>query len=83
MTNQSPSVASVPIETDDRGFSRKHFYIEVVKGSNGVIRHYAYNAMNKNQTFINDLFLNSKDRVILHNGDIIHSANTTLIFETI
>ncbi|MBO7574593.1 MAG: FHA domain-containing protein [Bacteroidales bacterium] len=80
-TYQTVSVATIPIETSDLGFSRKHLYIEAVKGPDGVIRHYAYNASNKNKTTINGLPLNAEDKVILHDSDVIHSADTTLIFK--
>lgn len=79
-TYQTASPASIPIETDDLGFSRKHLYIEAVKGPDGIVRHYAYNAFNKNETQINGISLGAGDKVILHNSDVIHSANTTLIF---
>ena len=79
-TFQQESAASVPIATEDRGFSRKHLYIEVVKGADGIFRHYAFNAANKNETRINGLPLEEGDKVILHSGDQIESSNTTLIF---
>ena len=80
-TYQTVSSASLPIETDDLGFSRKHLFIEAVKGPDGIIRHYAYNASNKNETQINGITLGAGDKVILHDSDVIHSASTTLIFK--
>ena len=80
-TYQTASVASVPIETDDLCFSRKHLYIEAIKGPDGIIRHYAYNAANKNETTINGTRLGDGDKLILHDSDVIRSGNTTLVFK--
>lgn len=80
-TYQTASPASVPIETDDLGFSRKHLFIEAFKGPDGIVRHYAYNASNKNETQVNGITLGVGDKVILHDSDVIHSANTTLVFK--
>lgn len=80
-TYQTASVATIPIETNDLGFSRRHLYIEAVKGPDGVIRHYAYNAANKNETTINGVLLGAEDKVVLHDSDVIHSAETTLVFK--
>lgn len=81
MTYQTEPVATVAIETDDRGFSRKHLYIDVVKGADGVIRYYAYNAANKNPTSVNGVQLNEGDKMILHNEDVIKSSETILVFK--
>lgn len=80
-TYQTASLANIAIETDDLGFSRKHVYIEVIFMPDGSIRHYAYNASNKNETQINGIPLGDGDKVILHDADVIHSANTTLVFK--
>ena len=80
-TYQNDSVASIPIETDDLCFSRKHLYIEATKGPDGVIRHYAYNAANKNETTLNGTKLGDGDKLILHDSDVIRSGNTTLVFK--
>lgn len=80
-TYQTAPVASIPIETDDLCFSRKHLYIEAAKGPDGVIRHYAYNAANKNETTINGTRLGDGDKLILHDSDVIRSGNTTLVFK--
>lgn len=80
-TRQSVSPATVPIETDDLGFSRQHLYIEVVHGPDGIIRHYAYNALNKNETHICGVRLESGDKIILHDADEIRSAKTVLVFK--
>lgn len=81
MTYQSAPVATVPIKTEDRGFSRKHMNIEVVKGSDMVFRYYVSNAENKNKTTVNGVELGSNDKMILHDGDVIKSSNTELIFK--
>ena len=80
-TYQTTSTATIPIETDDLGFSRKHIYIEAVKGLDGIVRHYAYNAQNKNETTINGHPLGVQDKVILHDSDTIRSSNTILVFK--
>ena len=81
-TYKSPSVADIAIETCDRGFSRKHLYIEVSKGHDGKLRFLAYNAENKNPTSINGVLLDGGDKVLLHSGDIISSSETSLVFKT-
>lgn len=81
MTYQQAPLANVPIETDDRGFSRKHLYIDVTKGADGKYRHYAYNAANKNATTVNESLLEEGDKVILHTGDRIESSKTVLVFK--
>lgn len=80
-TYQAVPAANIPIETDDLCFSRKHLYIEAVKGPDGIIRHYAYNAANKNETTINGVLLNAGDKLILHDSDVIESGRTTLVFK--
>jgi len=79
-TYKTVSAATVPIETNDLGFSRKHLFIEAVKGPDGVTRYYAYNAANKNETTVNGVVLSAEDKIILHNSDRIHSSETTLVF---
>lgn len=82
-TYKTAPVASVPIETEDLGFSRRHLYIEVLMGPDGVVRHYAYNAENKNETTVNGVRLETDDKIILHDSDVIRSADTTLVFKVI
>ena len=55
--------------------------IEVVKGSDMVFRYYVSNAENKNKTTVNGVELGSNDKMILHDGDVIKSSNTELIFK--
>lgn len=80
MTYKSAPKADVPICTEDMGFSREHFYIEIVRGCDGIFHCYASNASNKNDTFINGELLPDEDKVGLENGDKIKSSSTTLIF---
>ena len=70
--------ADVPIETDDKGFSRAHFYIEVMKGRDGRWHYYASNASNKNETTINGIKLEDGDRIGLKHDDRIVSSETKL-----
>ena len=81
MTYQSAPAATVPIRTEDRGFSRRHLIIEVCKDADGVFRYYVYNSENKNPTTVNGVQLNANDKIILHNGDVIRSSSTVLIFK--
>lgn len=81
MTYQSAPAATVPITTEDRGFSRKHMNIEVAKGSDMALRYYIFNAENKNPTSVNGIQINGSDRIVLHNDDVIKSSNTELIFK--
>jgi predicted Zn finger-like uncharacterized protein len=81
MTYKTAPAASVPIKTEDMGFSRKHLNIDAVKGSDGLTRYYAYNAENKNATTVNSVLLSGGDKVILHDGDVIESSNTCLVFK--
>ena len=77
---KDPPKASVPIETADRGFSRAHMYIDVMKGRDGQWHHYASNAENKNATRINGDELEDGDRFGLKHGDRITSSDTSLRF---
>ena len=81
-TRQTPQGASVPIATTDMGFSRKHLYIDAVRLPDGTIRHYAYNASNKNETTVNERVLFDEDKMVLHHGDRIMSSSTVLEFRT-
>ena len=81
MTYQSAQSATVPIETEDKGFSRKHLNIEVVRNLGQAVKYYAYNAENKNPTYVNGVQLNNNDKVLLHNGDVIKSSSTELILK--
>lgn len=80
MTYQTVPVATVPIRTEDRGFSRKHINIEVVTTAANAVKYFAYSAENKNITTINGVQLNATDKIALNDGDVIKSSNTELIF---
>lgn len=70
--------ASIPIDTGDRGFSRAHLYIDVIKGRDGRYHYYASNAENKNSTTINGNLLQDGDKIGLKQGDQITSSETSL-----
>lgn len=79
-SEQSFSLANVAIDTSDLGFSRKHLFIDVSTSPDGDTRFYAFNADNKNLTFINGHVLKAADKMVLHNNDIIKSSDTVLKF---
>lgn len=74
------SNATIQIDTDDRCMSRIHSIIEVCKLKNGEYIHYFSNAQNKNATFVNSQLIENGDRIILHGGEIIKMANTSIKF---
>jgi len=80
MTYQTAPKASVPIVTDDMGFSRAHLYIDVIWGTDGVYHYYAYNASNKNMTYINKEELSGTDKIGLKAGDSISTSRTRFRF---
>lgn len=80
MTYQSTPKASLPVVTDDTGFSRAHLYIDVIWGADGVYHYYAYNAANTNQTYINRNELSGTDKIGLKAGDCISASQTRLRF---
>lgn len=79
-TYQSPSKASIPIETDDLGISREHCFIDVIKCRDGLFHSYISNSSNKNSTYINGDLLMDDDKPALQDGDIISSSSTNLRF---
>lgn len=80
MTHSSPSPASIPIDTTDIGMSRRHMYLDVMKGRDGYFHTYISNAENKNATYVNSELLKDDDKIALKDGDIIRFANTKLRF---
>ena len=80
MTVKTPSVADIPIETQDMGMSRAHLYMEVVKGRDGFYHTYVYNAKNKNTTLINGVVLEDGDKIGLKHNDVITLNETKLRF---
>ena len=81
MTMQTAPKATVPIYTDDMGMSRAHVYLEVVKGRDGLLHTYAYNAANANPTYINGELLNQGDKIGLKANDKISMSQSVLLFK--
>ena len=77
-TSKIPQAADIMIETTDRGMSREHLYIDVVRGTDGHFHVYAFNAKNQNATEINGTILADGDKVGLKNGDILRLCSTPL-----
>lgn len=77
-TYKTPSPADIPVETADMGMSRRHMYIDVMKGRDGYYHAYACNAANKNETYINDKRLEDDDKIGLKHGDIITLCETRI-----
>lgn len=65
------STAKVQITTTDRGMSRVHSVINVVKTSSGNLRCFISNANNKNATYVNGEKLEDGDEIVLHDGDVL------------
>ena len=80
MTHNSPSIASVPISTENRHMSRSHLYIDVIKGADGRYHAYASNASNQNETKINGVILEDDDRLSLKNQDKLSLSGTHLVY---
>ena len=74
------SDADIQIETSDRGFSRSHLYIDVMRGRDGRWHSYVSNADNKNETLINCKRLGKGEMIGLKDGDRICSSETVLRF---
>lgn len=76
-TYKKESVADVPIETLVKGFSRSHFYVEVLRY--GIdLKLKMYLAENKNETFINSERIEKEEKVILQEGDVIKCCSLEL-----
>lgn len=82
MTRQSPPKASVPIDTDDMGVSRAHFYIEVKMCCDHQYHYYIFNAENKNPTLVNNVQLTGDEQLGLKNNDVISFSKTRLLFKS-
>ena len=65
------STANVQITTTDRGMSRVHSAINVIKTNSGNLRCVISNANNKNATYVNGEKLEDGDEIVLHDGDIV------------
>lgn len=80
MSGITKELGAVGIVTDDMGFSRKHLFIEADKLPDGSFKHIAFDASNKNATFINGHELEIGAKMIIHDGDVISSSCTSLSF---
>ena len=72
------SSADVQISTTDRGMSRVHSVINVVKTNSGNMRCVISNANNKNATYVNGEKLEDGDEIVLHDGDIVKMSVSEL-----
>lgn len=76
-TYKKESVADVPIETEVKGFSRSHFYVDVMRyGADLKLK--MYMAENKNETFVNSERIEKDEKIILQNGDLIKCSSLEL-----
>ena len=78
LTVKTPPLADIPIATQDMGMSRKHLFIDVIKGRDGRFHAYAYNASNKNATLINGVVLEDDDKIGLKHDDILTLCETKI-----
>ena len=78
--NSTPAKVNVRIETTDRGFSRAHLGLEVIKMPDNVRKYKICNDDNKNFTFVNGEKLEKEDILFLKNNDIIKSSTVELQF---
>lgn len=81
-TYKTESLADVPIETDEKCFSRSHFYVEMADLTRGC-KPKMYLAKGLNKTFVNSELLETGEKIILQHGDVIRCAKLELkvIFE--
>lgn len=76
-TYKKESVADIPIETLVKGFSRSHFYVEVMRyGADLKLKMYL--AENKNETFVNSERIEKEEKIILKEGDVIKCCSLEL-----
>lgn len=76
-TYKKESVADIPIETLVKGFSRSHFYVEVMRY--GVdLKLKMYLAENKNETIVNSERIEKGEKIILKEGDVIKCCSLEL-----
>ena len=76
-TYKKESVADIPIETEVKGFSRSHFYVEVMRY--GVdLKLKMCLAENKNETFVNSERIEKEEKIILQEGDVIKCCSLEL-----
>ncbi len=84
-TYESESRADIPIETVYNGilektFSRVHFYVNTVLGTDGIYHTYISNASNKDDIKLNGKILGRKEELGLQDGDKIYSGGVMLRF---
>lgn len=68
------SLANVQITTTDKGMSRVHSVINVIRTNSGNLRCVISNANNKNATYVNGEKLEDGDEIVLHDGDIVRMS---------
>ena len=73
---------SIPIETSDRSMDRKHCYINVKRSKEGDLVYTLRDFPSITGTFLHNEILGDRDRVILHDGDVITIGATSLILRT-
>lgn len=78
-TYKVDSVADIPLETNDMGVSRAHFYVELMQTPQ-LTKACVYNARNKNATYINSDILGAGEKMIIKSGDIISMSDTKIKF---
>lgn len=76
-TYKEESVADIPIETLVKGFSRSHFYIDIVHYGT-TLKPKMYLAKSKNETYVNSERIEKDEKIILQNGDIIRCSGLEL-----
>ena len=69
-TYKKESVADVPVETLVKGFSRSHFYVEVMRYDTD-LKLKLYLAENKNETYVNSERIEKGEKIMLKEGDVV------------
>lgn len=80
MTIGAKNKADVLIETEDRGFSRSQFYLQVIAGHDGRYHTFISEASHSNPTSLNGKQLVPDDKYGLHHHDLITASETSLRF---
>lgn len=76
-TYKKESVADVPVETLVKGFSRSHFYVEVMRyGTDLKLK--LYLAENKNETYVNSERIEKGEKIMLKEGDVVKCCSLEL-----
>lgn len=73
---------SAPIETSDRSMDRKHCYIHVARNKAGNLMYTLRDFPSITGTFLRSEILGDKERLIVHDGDVITIGATSLILRT-